>query len=382
MMRKVIVLALALALCLSCAMAEGREIGLPEGVEWGVSLDAVRAVLGQDCELVERGDMSMLSSYGETVEGYGCDFICLFYRDALVAVDFVFHEDASMETVVEMAGPFLGASQDFDLYRVNQMLSTLDPALSVDAAEMAGSLAFEGRDSGVYIVVMNGESGPELVAFAEDMIRGANAIAADWTLAAPRPNPASEEAAMEAEPETEEAEQAVEETEPEREEAGPEYAAEPEEAAEPNATVFSVSIKFDVDSMTSAGVDRAEEALARINDVLYGMELSRVSIEDKVAYLSRDVYYNDAGGEDRVEYKYGFDELTLLCERAEGEDLFRFQMDTVVDVDGTYTSEEFHDEWSAQNPNQVMRQLLRISGDNFDDISIGSVFIVLYHERG
>lgn len=64
-----------------------------------------------------------------------------------------------------------------------------------------------------------------------------------------------------------------------------------------------------------------------------------------------------------------------------GEKLNQYQMDVVVDADGIYNSETFHDFWSNQNPDRLVRVILCHSGVWKDVLNNGSVYIVLSTRR-
>ena len=79
---------------------------------------------------------------------------------------------------------------------------------------------------------------------------------------------------------------------------------------------------------------------------------------------------------DRIEYGYGFDSITLLCEQ-NGEDAFVWQIDAGVFPEGLYQNNEaFKKAWENANPDFVIRKMDMYRYD--DGIC---AFLFLYHNR-
>ena len=76
-----------------------------------------------------------------------------------------------------------------------------------------------------------------------------------------------------------------------------------------------------------------------------------------------------------VTHRYGFDQVVLECEREDDEPGYRYQVETEY-LTQAISSDEYHDCWSEEHPDYVMRVLSCIS---FDDG--GSAFVVLFHEK-
>ena len=122
--------------------------------------------------------------------------------------------------------------------------------------------------------------------------------------------------------------------------------------------------------------DREEKDLEHLNAMLSSMKWSEVRLEDFNGYHEKTSTMDQNTGEIcSVTHRYGFDQVVLECEREDGEPGYRYQVETEY-LTQAISSDEYHDCWSEEHPDYVMRVLSCIS---FDDG--GSAFVVLFHEK-
>ena len=122
--------------------------------------------------------------------------------------------------------------------------------------------------------------------------------------------------------------------------------------------------------------DREEKDLEYLNAMLSSMKWSEVRLEDFNGYHEKTSTMDQNTGEIcSVTHRYGFDQVVLECEREDDEPGYRYQVETEY-LTQAISSDEYHDCWSEEHPDYVMRVLSCIS---FDDG--GSAFVVLFHEK-
>ena len=122
--------------------------------------------------------------------------------------------------------------------------------------------------------------------------------------------------------------------------------------------------------------DREEKDLEHLNAMLSSMKWSEVRLEDFNGYHEKNSTMDQNTGEIcSVTHRYGFDQVVLECEREDDEPGYRYQVETEY-LTQAISSDEYHDCWSEEHPDYVMRVLSCIS---FDDG--GSAFVVLFHEK-
>ena len=122
--------------------------------------------------------------------------------------------------------------------------------------------------------------------------------------------------------------------------------------------------------------DREEKDLEHLNAMLSSMKWSEVRLEDFNGYHEKTSTMDQNTGEIcSVTHRYGFDQVVLECERQDDEPGYRYQVETEY-LTQAISSDEYHDCWSEEHPDYVMRVLSCIS---FDDG--GSAFVVLFHEK-
>ena len=123
--------------------------------------------------------------------------------------------------------------------------------------------------------------------------------------------------------------------------------------------------------------DREEKDLEHLNAMLSSMKWSEVRLEDFNGYHEKTSTMDQNTGEIcSVTHRYGFDQVVLECEREDDEPGYRYQVETEY-LTQAISSDEYHDCWSEEHPDYVMRVLSCIS---FDDG--GSAFVVLFDEKG
>ena len=122
--------------------------------------------------------------------------------------------------------------------------------------------------------------------------------------------------------------------------------------------------------------DREEKDLEHLNAMLSSMKWSEVRLEDFNGYHEKTSTMDQNTGEIcSVTHRYGFDQVVLECEREDDEPGYRYQVETEY-LTQAISSDEYHDCWSEEHPDYVMRVLSCIS---FDDG--GSAFVVLFHKK-
>ena len=122
--------------------------------------------------------------------------------------------------------------------------------------------------------------------------------------------------------------------------------------------------------------DREEKDLEHLNAMLSSMKWSEVRLEDFNGYHEKTSTMDQNTGEIcSVTHRYGFDQVVLECEREDDEPGYRYQVETEY-LTQAISSDEYHDCWSEEHPDYVMRVLSCIS---FDDG--GSAFVVLFHDK-
>ena len=122
--------------------------------------------------------------------------------------------------------------------------------------------------------------------------------------------------------------------------------------------------------------DREEKDLEHLNAMLSSMKWSEVRLEDFNGYHEKTSTRDQNTGEIcSVTHRYGCDQVVLECEREDDEPGYRYQVETEY-LTQAISSDEYHDCWSEEHPDYVMRVLSCIS---FDDG--GSAFVVLFHEK-
>lgn len=110
--------------------------------------------------------------------------------------------------------------------------------------------------------------------------------------------------------------------------------------------------------------------------LLSSVNWSEVHLEDFNGYHAKTSTMDQNTGEIcSVTHRYGFDQIVLECEREDDKPGYRYQVETEY-LTQAISSDEYHDCWSEEHPDYVMRVLSCIS---FDDG--GSAFVVLFHER-
>lgn len=344
-MKKIITILFVMLLIASFAIAEEKPFTLPEGIAWGDSTETVLANTNSDSEIAEWGYLSLLERDNVTIDGIEAKMIYLFYHDKLVAMGYSFSSDVlSVEAIVEGMNSVYGDLRDLSVDRLTNITTMMNPDFTMTDEEAQG--CYEHDDSsGVYTVVLTENYNTEVIMFAENLIQEIHETVGYEELPTSIPAVVSDPA---------------------------------EEAETEGSDVFRITFQFNEDT---ENIKQAEENLRRINEVLNGLALSNLSIENDRAYTSALISHDDDGKVESIEYQYGFSQLTLVCEQKEDAERKHFQIETAVDSNGEFDTESFHDYWCEQHPDRIMRaQVCRsgIAGDVFD---IENVFIVIHCER-
>lgn len=346
-MKKIIAFLMAVLLLFSIALAEDVVLGRQEGIEWGMSVDQVQEIVGSDYQTADQEYMSMLSKESVSIYGADADIAYLFYFGKLVAMGYnVDLNEADVDALFEALAAVYGPPKALDMGRLNGITSRLNPEFTVGEVEERLNCSFQA-DDGTYIVWLVEGSTLELMFFAENLIaeiydsEGKDVVMAyqdDSTF-------------------------------------------ELSESEQEGNDTFRITFQFHNDSRDIDRNNHADDDLRRVNDVLSGLALSGISIENDRGYLVTNTSYDGNEQPTSVEYQYGLLELTLVCKQEEGKRLDQYQMDVVVDADGIYNSETFHHFWCNQNPDRLVRVIQCHSGVWKDELSNGSIYIVLSTER-
>ena len=170
LMKRIISTLLAILLTLSFALAEGEAPGLQEGIEWGMSVDEVQAVVGAYYQAAEKDYLAILLRRNAFVYGADADIAYFFYFGKLVSMGYDINMDeVNINAIFHAMLASYGLPKTLDVNRLNSITGSLFPEFIIDDLEDGRSFSFQAAD-GTYIVWLVEDSSLELMFFAEDLI--------------------------------------------------------------------------------------------------------------------------------------------------------------------------------------------------------------------
>lgn len=171
-MKRLMALALICALAMGWALAEARDcpLGLPEGVEWGDSPQAL-----PDWEFVSMEDiagLTMLTTDSATMEGVKATLSYCFYNDRLIGWDVIYDAADMPEAALnELLEERFGPSMPVDAERFVRMATAIQPDafLHEDDALVTKGRAYEPAP-GILAAMVADNGQIEMAVFAEALI--------------------------------------------------------------------------------------------------------------------------------------------------------------------------------------------------------------------
>ena len=116
--------------------------------------------------------------------------------------------------------------------------------------------------------------------------------------------------------------------------------------------------------------NRRAEDIAQINAILATMKLRDLRLEEHEGYLATTT---DADG-NLLHQRCGLDRGKLICEPAEGESGYVYQIDTAV-ADRSEDHEEFLRIWRNRNPHRAMRIVIKVEYGN------AFAYTIVHHQK-
>lgn len=107
---------------------------------------------------------------------------------------------------------------------------------------------------------------------------------------------------------------------------------------------FEVCLNFEFN-------DRDSGDLVQINRALAAMEISDVKMENFNGYMATTRNYNPEGQVVETNYRYGFDKMTLVCQKVENHPVRWFQVFTeVFPGDEMQNHDDYMEFWRERYP--------------------------------